>query len=259
MVQEYQNYTVDDHKVWQTLFERQTDFIPGKVTDIYTQSLTVMYPSMQPSKIPVFTELDKVLERYTGWNMHVVPGLIPVDDFFTLMNKKRFVASTWLRRMDQLDYLEEPDMFHDVYGHVPLLMNQTFSDFIQKYTDVAMKHLGNRTILAGMERVYWFTIEFGLMHNEAATAKNSIYGAGIISSYGETRHVNEDDIEIRDFDIKKIFQTPFKTDDIQSFYYSVKDFQTLYESVEELEDYIQEILAGKVEFVKGYTSLDYKS
>lgn len=256
MFQEYNQYTNDDHKVWKTLFERQTDFIPGKVTNIYTDSLQDMYPAMQPNKIPKFSELDEVLEKATGWNMHVVPGLIPVNEFFSLMNNKRFVSSTWLRRMDQLDYLEEPDMFHDVYGHVPLLMDKTFSDFIQRYTDLAMKHLDNRNILIGMERVYWFTIEFGLMHEN--DAKNMIYGAGIISSYGETKHVKEDDIEIRDYDIKKIFQTPFKTDDIQGFYYSVKDFQTLYESIEELEDYLQEIIEGKVEFVEGYTSLDVK-
>lgn len=256
MVQEYDNYKAEDHKVWQTLFERQVDYIPGKVTDIYTESLQEMYPAMQPNRIPRFSELDKVLEKHTGWNMHVVPGLIPVDQFFDLMNRKRFVSSTWLRRMDQLDYLEEPDMFHDVFGHVPLLMNQTFSDFIQRYTDLAMKHLDNRNVLAGMERVYWFTIEFGLMHEQ--DRNNMIYGAGIISSYGETKHVHYDDIEIRDFDIKRIFQTPFKTDDIQSFYYSVKDFDTLYHSIEELEDYIQDIIAGKEEFVTGYTSLDVK-
>lgn len=256
MVQEYEKYTAEDHKVWQTLFERQQAFIPGKVTDIYVQSLKEMFPAMQPERIPKFSELNKVLEQATGWNMHVVPGLIPVDEFFDLMNKKRFVSSTWLRSMNSLDYLEEPDMFHDVFGHVPLLMDQTFSDFIQRYTDLAMKHLNNRKVLAGMERVYWFTIEFGLMHETGR--KNMIYGAGVISSYGETKHVFEDDIEIRDFDIKKIFQTPFKTDDIQSFYYSVPDFETLYESIPVLEEYIEEINAGKVDFVDGYTSLDVK-
>jgi len=257
MKQEYDAYTTEDHKVWSTLFERQTAYIPGKVTDIYVNSLENMYPAMNAERIPRFSELDEVLERHTGWNMHVVPGLIPVDQFFTLMNNKQFVSSTWLRTLEQLDYLEEPDMFHDVYGHVPLLMDQTFSDFIQRYTDLAMKYLDNRVVLAGMERVYWFTIEFGLMHE--ANQKNMIYGAGVISSYGETKHVHYDDVEIRDFDIKKIFQTPFKTDDIQSFYYSVKDFQTLYESIEELEDFIQNILTGKEEFVKGYTSLDVKA
>ena len=173
MVQEYEKYTAEDHKVWQTLFERQQAFIPGKVTDIYVQSLKEMFPAMQPERIPKFSELNKVLEQATGWNMHVVPGLIPVDEFFDLMNKKRFVSSTWLRSMNSLDYLEEPDMFHDVFGHVPLLMDQTFSDFIQRYTDLAMKHLDNRKVLAGMERVYWFTIEFGLMHETGR--KNMIY------------------------------------------------------------------------------------
>ncbi len=254
MLQEYNKYTPEDHKVWKTLFDRQTAYIPGKVTDIYTHSLEKMYPSMQADRIPKFSELNEILGQKTGWNMHVVPGLIPVDEFFTLMNHKKFVSSTWLRGLDQLDYLEEPDMFHDVYGHVPLLMDQTFSDYIQVYTDLAMKHLDNRKVLAGMERVYWFTIEFGLMHE--GHVNNKIYGAGIISSYGETKHVTEDQIEVRAFDIKKIFQTPFKTSDIQEFYYSVKDFKTLYESIEELEDYIQDILNGKEEFVEGYTSLD---
>ncbi len=254
MKQDYGSYTPQDHKVWETLFTRQTDFIPNKVTEIYIDSLKKMHPALRAKKIPNFTEIDKVLHKYTGWKMHVVPGLIPVDKFFELMNKKQFVSSTWLRKLDQLDYLEEPDMFHDVYGHVPLLIDQTFSDYIQRYTDLAMKHLNNKDVLAGLERVYWFTIEFGLMQENER--QNCIYGAGIISSYGETKHVYNDELEIRKFDIKKIFQTPFRTDDIQKFYYSVKDFQTLYESIEELEDYIQLILSGKEEFTPGYTSLD---
>lgn len=256
MIQEYEKYTSENHEVWKTLYKRQIDYIPGKVTDIYLDAIKDMYPAMQANKIPRFSELNNVLGKATGWNMYVVPGLIPVDEFFRLMNNKQFVSSTWLRNSNQLDYLEEPDMFHDVFGHVPLLMNQTFSDFIQRYTDLAMKHLSNRKVLAGMERVYWFTIEFGLMHE--ANKNNMIYGAGIISSYGETKHVFEDNIEVRPFDIKQIFQTPFRTDTIQDFYYSVANFRTLYESIEELEDYIQDILSEKIDFVEGYTSLDMK-
>ena len=147
-------------------------------------------------------------------------------------------------------------MFHDVFGHVPLLMNQTFSDYIQRYTDLAMRYLDNKKVLAGMERVYWFTIEFGLM--KEANNDKMIYGAGIISSYGETNSVFETPVEVRPFDIKRIFQTPFKTDDLQSFYYSVDSFDALYNSMEELENYIEEIVAGKHDFVEGYTSLDLK-
>lgn len=254
MVQEYNKYTQEDHEVWKKLYDRQIAFLPGKVTQLYMNAIEHMSPALCADRIPKFSDLNNILEKATGWNMYVVPGLIPVNDFFELMNQKKFVSSTWLRSIQQLDYLEEPDMFHDVFGHVPLLMNQTFSDYIQRYTDLAMKHLDNRNVLAGMERVYWFTIEFGLMHEQ--NRNNMIYGAGIISSYGETKHVFEDQLDIRPFDIKEIFQTPFKTDDIQNFYFSVPDFKTLYHSIEELEDYIQAILAGKEEFVEGYTSLD---
>ncbi len=256
MIQDYSSYTAQDQLVWQKLFERQREYIPEKVTSIYLDCLSEMYPALSESKIPHFSELDQVLGKKTGWGIHVVPGLIPVDDFFQLMNQKQFVSSTWLRSMNQLDYLEEPDMFHDIFGHVPLLMNQTFSDFIQRYTDLALKYKEHKEVLQGMERVYWFTIEFGLMHE--AERNNLIYGAGIISSFGETKHVFEEEIEIRDFDIKEIFQTPIKTDDIQRFYYSVNDFKSLYESIEELEDYVQQIISGKVKFITGYTSLDMK-
>lgn len=256
MVQDYNHYTDDDQMVWRSLFERQQNFIPGKVSVHYLNCLEEMSPVLNSNSIPRFNQLNDQLMNKTGWSIQVVPGLIPVDEFFVLMNQKKFVSSTWLRSVNQLDYLEEPDMFHDVFGHVPLLMDKTFTDFIQKYTDLALKFLDNRQILAGLERVYWFTIEFGLINEN--NKRNKIYGAGIISSYGETNHVANDDIEIREFDIVKIFQTPFSPSAIQNFYYSVNDFQTLYESVEELEDYVKRVASGQEKFVEGYTSLDLK-
>ena len=121
MKQHYDNYSETDHNVWQTLFERQTNNLQDKACQDYLDCLQILSPVLHANRIPDFDELDEVLGNQTGWTIEVVPGHIPVRDFFALLAQKKFPSSTWLRSMDQLDYLEEPDMFHDIYGHIPLL------------------------------------------------------------------------------------------------------------------------------------------
>ena len=163
MKQHMNAYTAQDQLVWKTLFERQFANLKGKVSGAYLDALHEMSGVMNAQKIPDFGEIDEWFSSRTGWKMEVVPGLIPVDEFFRLLAEKRFCSSTWLRSMDQLDYLEEPDMFHDVFGHIPLLSNQAYVDFFKGISDIALKHIENPRAVELLGRIYWFTIEFGLI------------------------------------------------------------------------------------------------
>lgn len=233
MRQEYEHYTAENHGTWNLLFDRQVDNLQNKACTDYLLCLQEMQSSLHGQQVPVFKDLDRQLWKATGWTIEVVPGLIPVTDFFELLARRRFCSSTWIRRRDQLDYLEEPDMFHDIFGHVPLLMHPTYADFMQQIGALGVKYAGNRDIEDQLERLYWFTIEFGLLRERG---QHRIYGAGILSSYGEAKHVFDPAVEVRLFDIEEIMHMEFRKDEIQSKYYLVKSFKELFASLDTIED-----------------------
>jgi phenylalanine-4-hydroxylase len=177
MTQEYEKYTAEDFAVWKILFERQIAQLPGMATDEYLEGIKRV--AFTADRIPRFEEVTALLAKYTGWKLHVVPGLIPNKEFFELMKARNFCATTWLRRMDQLDYLEEPDMFHDVFGHVPLLTNEPLCDFLVNLSRIALRYIDSELAIELVSRIYWYTVEFGLIQEEAGLR---IYGAGILSS-----------------------------------------------------------------------------
>lgn len=232
MKQAYEAYTAEDLQVWNTLFARQQDNLNHKACNDYLLHLQEMEPVLNAHKVPCFKELDQMLLQKTGWSIEVVPGLIPVSDFFELLARRKFCSSTWLRSMSQLDYLEEPDMFHDIFGHVPLLMNPDYAAFIERIGHLGVRHKNNPTLLDGLEKLYWFTIEFGLMQSSKGL---QIYGAGIISSFGETNHIYTDGVRISSFDIDNILAAQFTTSEVQNQYCSIHSFTQLYESIEQLE------------------------
>ena len=163
MKQNMQNYTPTDQLVWRTLFNRQVKNLETKGSPIYLECLKKMNPVLHGDTIPNFTEINTWFKNYTQWQIEVVPGLIPVEDFFELLANKKFCSSTWLRSMEQLDYLEEPDMFHDVFGHIPLLADPNFSEFAHQFGKLGQSFKGNQIVLTQLQRLYWFTIEFGLI------------------------------------------------------------------------------------------------
>ena len=230
MNQNYSNYTKEDQEVWRILFERQVKNLNDKACIEYLDCLDEMKVVLNENNIPMFEELNTVLKHKTGWSIEVVPGLIPVDDFFKLLAQKKFCSSTWLRKKSQLDYLEEPDMFHDIFGHIPLFMNDVFADFVHRFGLLGVKHLHNPNILTQLQRLYWFTIEFGLFNQ-----KNCIYGAGIISSFGESNHIFNDNIEVIPFDINKVLKQDFINSEIQQLYFTINSFDELYNSISEAE------------------------
>ena len=175
--------------------------------------------------IPDYRRLSEVLEGATGWRVVAVAGLIPDDSFFTHLAHRRFPVTTWIRRPDQLDYLQEPDAFHDVFGHVPMLLNPVFADYMQAYGKGGLKalRLGGLTYLA---RLYWYTVEFGLIK----TAKGlRIYGSGIVSSRGESIYCLEhQDPQRVAFDLLRIMRTNYRIDDYQETYFVIDSFEQLF-------------------------------
>lgn len=224
-------YTAQDRLVWKTLFDRQMQNLPGKVCKEYLDALEDMKPVLNADKIPDFREVDEWFTTSTGWKIEVVPGLIPVDEFFALLAEKKFCSSTWLRTMEQLDYLEEPDMFHDTFGHIPLLSNPVFSDFMQEFGKLGCQVKDEEQLLA-LQRLYWFTIEFGM----TGTTEKLIYGAGICSSFGESNRAVSGVPELIDFDMEDVLKRPFRTDVIQEAYICIDNFDTLLGSIKILQE-----------------------
>ncbi|PCH92598.1 MAG: phenylalanine 4-monooxygenase [Bacteroidetes bacterium] len=239
MEQLYQNYTEEDRTVWRTLFDRQMKNLEKVVSQTYLDAIEVV--NFRNDKIPDFKEVDEILGKTTGWGMHAVPCISEQREFFELLSKKRFTATTWLRKMSQLDYLEEPDMFHDVFGHVPLLSNAAYTGFFQGISEIAMKHLNDPKAIELLGRIYWFTIEFGLIREND---KLKIYGAGVISSSGETEYCQKSETKWIDFDVKQILASPFSTDKIQDKYFVIESFDQLFNSLPLIETELNTLLIG---------------
>lgn len=242
MRQEYEKYTENDQKVWNILFERQMKNLPGKATQEYLDGIQRV--NFQADKIPVFDEVNELLKKHTGWRVHVVPGLIPNKEFFELMRDGNFCATTWLRKMEQLDYLEEPDMFHDVFGHVPLLTNQPLCNFLSDLSSIALKYLHEPKAIEAVARIYWYTVEFGLIRESEGLR---IYGAGILSSSGETEYSLYSDKPMRvPYDVHRMIDNPYIKDRFQEIYFVIDSFEQLYNSIDEIARRIDEIVAQNI-------------
>jgi len=215
-------YTADEHRVWTTLYERQREILPGRACDAFLRGLDAL--DLHRGGIPDFKRINPELDRLTGWNVVAVPGLVPDDVFFDHLANRRFPAGQFIRGADQLDYLQEPDIFHDVYGHVPMLTDPTFADYM-----VAYGQGGRRALELGrlhnLARLYWYTVEFGLMETPAGLR---IYGAGIVSSKGESVFALESGSPNRiGFDLERVMRTLYRIDDYQQVYFVIRSLQAL--------------------------------
>jgi phenylalanine-4-hydroxylase len=231
MIQEYNKYSADDFQTWSLLFEPQIKLLQGKACDEFLNGVATL--KFSDKKIPDFKETNAILQNLTGWQIHVVPGLIPAQDFFTLLHEKKFCSSTWLRSREQLEYLEEPDMFHDVFGHVPFLANQEMSEFLLQLSGVALKYISNEKVIELISRVYWFTVEFGLLKNTSGEIR--ILGAGILSSPGETVHCLSATEKHQPFDMTTIIDTEYRIDVYQNVYFVLDSLDQLKNSIKDLE------------------------
>ena len=223
--QGWSSYSKDDHAIWRDLFLRQSAMLPGRACDEFLQGLSGL--GVVADQIPKFDELNAILGSATNWTIVAVPGLVPDDVFFDHLANRRFPATNWIRRRDQMDYLQEPDIFHDVFGHVPILMNPVFADYLQAYGRGGVKalRLGALPLLA---RLYWYTVEFGLIKTDQGLR---IYGAGIVSSQSESRYCLENEKPRRiGFDLCRIMRTRYRIDDFQETYFVIDSFDQLFDA-----------------------------
>jgi phenylalanine-4-hydroxylase len=240
--QGWERYTAAEHAVWKTLYERQTKLLPRRACDEFVQGMRAL--PIAPDQIPDFRRLSDVLVRHTGWQVVAVPGLVPDDVFFEHLANRRFPAGQFIRTPQQLDYLEEPDVFHDVFGHVPMLMNPIIADYIQAYGvgGLRAQKLG---VLPNLARVYWYTVEFGLV---AQSDGLRVYGSGIVSSYTESMFALDDPSPNRiRFNLERVMRTRYRIDDFQETYFVIGhldelldlariDFGPIYERVKPQPD-----------------------
>lgn len=222
--QGWDRYTAEEHGTWKTLFERQTKLLPGRACDEFVKGMLDL--PIGPDEIPDFRRLSEVLMKRTGWQVVAVPGLVPDDVFFEHLANRRFPSGNFIRQPHELDYLQEPDVFHDVFGHVPMLMTPAIADYIQAYGEGGLRaqKLG---MLDNLARVYWYTVEFGLIEQADGLR---IYGAGIASSRTESVFCLEDPSPNRiRFDLERVMRTRYRIDDFQESYFVIRDLDELLE------------------------------
>jgi phenylalanine-4-hydroxylase len=241
--QGWDNYTPAEHALWRTLYARQSNLLPQRACDAYVAGMRDL--PIGNDAIPDFRRLSDVLMRRTGWRVVAVPGLLPDQVFFEHLAHRRFPAAHFIRKADQLGYIAEPDVFHDVFGHVPMLMNPVMADFLQAYGEGGLRaqKLG---VLPNLARVYWYTVEFGLVMQPEGLR---IYGSGIVSSFTESVFALDDPSPNRiGFNLQRVMRTRYHIDDFQETYFVVHgldellrlariDFAPLYDEVHGLGEF----------------------
>ncbi|MGE0154827.1 MAG: phenylalanine 4-monooxygenase [Reyranellaceae bacterium] len=227
VAQPYRLYGAAEQQTWQTLWRRQSALMPGRACEAFLAGLRKLDLG---DSIPRFEALTKKLKALTGFEIVAVNGLCSDRVFFEHLANRRFPVTWWIRSPDQLDYLEEPDLFHDTFGHVPLLADPVFADYMQAYGEGGLKALrvGGERALSQLARLYWYTVEFGLIRQNGALR---IYGAGIVSSKAETLYSLESSTPKRlGFDLPRIMRTQYRIDDFQRCYFVIESFEQLFEA-----------------------------
>lgn len=227
MDQAWDRYTTEDHAVWGTLFDRQLRTLKGQVCQEYLDGLAAL--GIGAEGVPEFDRMNARLRRLTGWEVVAVPGLIPSRPFFQMLANRQFPAGTFIRTQEQLDYLEEPDIFHDVFGHVPLLTNPAYADYMAEYGRIGLEAVERKGVKF-LARLNWYTIEFGLIRKPEGV---QVYGAGICSSFGEARYVVGDpSANWLGFDLERVLRTGYYIDDFQASYFVIDRFEDLFDVIQ---------------------------
>ncbi len=256
--QDWDRYTDAEHAVWRLLYDRQRAVLPDRACDAFLRGLDAL--DLHQGGIPDFARLNRDLTGLTGWSVVAVPGLAPDAVFFDHLANRRFPAGRFIRGRGQLDYLQEPDIFHDVFGHVPMLTDPVFADYMQAYGKGGLRAL-HFSQLHNLARLYWYTVEFGLLQTPAGPR---IYGAGIVSSRAESAFALDDPSPNRlGFDLERVMRTPYRIDDFQQTYFVVpsldalleatlRDFAPIYARLRDQPDIpIQAVLPGDTVITRG--------
>ena len=220
--QQFSRYRVEEHAVWDVLYRQQVALLKDRAHPEFLAGVDKL--SLGRGGIPDFEQLSSELRALTGWEVRAVAGLVSDEAFFRYLSKRIFVAGRFIRRSDQLDYLQEPDVFHDVFGHVPMLAHPVFADYMQAYGEGGLRSL-QFGALHKLARLYWYTVEFGLIQTPCGLR---IYGAGITSSTKESHYALDDRAVLRrPFDLRRVLQTDYRIDDLQSTYFVIDSFEQL--------------------------------
>ena len=220
--QDWAGYTALEHDTWRRLYERQVALLPGRACQAFLDGLEKL--NLNDGGIPDFSVLNEALHALTGWRVVAVPGLVPDAAFFKLLANRQFPAGRFMRKPEEMDYLSEPDVFHDIFGHVPMLAHPVFADYMEAYGQGGLRSL-TFDALHHLARLYWYTGEFGLMHTSDGLR---IYGAGILSSRTESVFALEDDSPNRvAFDLQRVMQIDYRIDDFQQTYFEIDGFEAL--------------------------------
>lgn len=252
-------FSPDEHAMWDRLFQRQSNMLSSRAADAFLRGLDIL--KLSKPGIPDYRELNASLMAATGWQVVAVPGLVPDDVFFDHLANRRFPAGNFIRTFEQLDYLQEPDVFHDVFGHVPMLTDPAFADYMVAYGQGGLRSLGYGA-LDHLARLYWYTVEFGLIQQPDGLR---IYGAGIVSSFAESVFALDDPSPNRiNFDLMRVMRTEYRISDFQQNYFVIPsldhllqvtvstDFAPLYEKLEHMPDIaIADIVEGDVVITHG--------
>lgn len=252
--QNFAAYTAADHDTYRRLYERQSALLPGLASEAFIAAL----PSLGiKDHIPRFEEINERLYKTTGWEIVAVPGLIPEVPFFTLLANRKFPVTDWIRTPAEFDYIVEPDIFHDLFGHVPLLFNPVFADYVQRYGQGGLKAQGLGACEM-LSRLYWYTIEFGLILEAGGLRA---YGAGILSSSGELPYAVQSPVPQRlPLQLERTMRTRYKIDTYQQTYFVIDSFEQLFDMTAGEFAPIYERLRGVPEFAadeRGWLRFDF--
>lgn len=238
--QKWEHFTPEEHARWDRLYARQCEVLKGRACQEFLDGLSLL--KLSESGIPEFGDLSDRLEKLTGWRVVAVPDLVPDEVFFEHLANRRFPAGNFIRSEEQFDYIQEPDVFHDVFGHVPMLAHPVFADYMEAYGKGGLKAAG-RGVLGNLARLYWYTVEFGLLATEDGMR---LYGAGIVSSPAESVFALEDPSPNRiHFDLERVMCTDYRIDDFQQTYFVISSFDELLQSTYQPFAPIYDRIAGR--------------
>jgi phenylalanine-4-hydroxylase len=229
ITQDWEDYTEEDHEVWGILYERRMEQLRENGSRLFLDGADVI--GLRPDRVPDLSDVNVRLDRITGWNAVPVSGFLPAREFFTCLAHRRFPTTVIVRSREQLDYLPEPDIFHDVFGHVPLHADPVFADFLQQFGAVAAQARTDEETTQ-MARLFWFTVEFGLIREEDEV---KVYGSGLVSSHGDAANAVGPTCDRRPFDLEEVIDQPFEIDRLQDVLFVVDDFEQLFEAVRIME------------------------
>jgi phenylalanine-4-hydroxylase len=234
--QKYAEYSEEQHSVWQDLVLRRWPQIEAHGCREYLEGYQII--GLQKERLPNLDAISEKLRPRTGWSTTPVSGFLPASAFFEMLAARMFPTTTWLRSRDSLEYTPEPDIFHDVFGHVPMHAHRVFADFLQHYGSVCAR-IEDQELLERLGRLFWYTVEFGLIRQDGAV---KVYGSGVISSHRECSNVIEGGCEVRDFQLEEVLRTPVRVDRIHKVLFAIASFDQLYEAMHAAEDWAEERL-----------------